>query len=100
MKLHIRSFKYDELPENYLKVIEKYAKNGNIELVRDDEVETDIAIIEVDSLEILPKFENDIREARGIIQSWDFEDIHGLIFNTLDEKEKVYQVDIYDSYIE
>ena len=66
MKLHIRSFKYDELPENYLKVIEKYAKNGNIELVRDDEVETDIAIIEVDSLEILPKFENDIREARGI----------------------------------
>ena len=100
MKLHIRSFKYDELPENYLKVIEKYAKNGNIELVRDDEVETDIAIIEVDSLEILPKFENDIREARGIVQSWDFEDIHGLIFNTLDEKEKVYQVDIYDSYIE
>ena len=100
MKLHIRSFKYDELPENYLKVIEKYAKNGNIELVRDDEVETDIAIIEVDSLEILPKFENDIREARGIVQSCDFEDIHGLIFNTLDEKEKVYQVDIYDSYIE
>ena len=100
MKLHIRSFEYDELPENYLKVIEKYAKNGNIELVKDDEVETDIAIIEVDSLEILPKFENDIREARGIVQSWDFEDIHGLIFNTLDEKEKVYQVDIYDSYIE
>ena len=100
MKLHIRSLKYDELPENYLEVIEKYAKNGNIKLVKDDEFETDIAIIEVDSLEILPKLEKDIKEARGTVQSWDFEDIHGLIFNTLDEKEKVYQVDIYDSYIE
>lgn len=100
MKLHIRSLKYDELPENYLEVIEKYAKNGNIKLVKDDEFETDIAIIEVDSLEILPKFENDIREIRDNTRSFDFGDIHGLIFNTLDEKEKIYQVDIYDGYIE
>ena len=95
MKLHIRSLKYDELPENYLEVIEKYAKNGNIKLVKDDEFETDIAIIEV-----VPKFENDIREIRDNTRSFDFGDIHGLIFNTLDEKEKIYQVDIYDGYIE
>ncbi len=99
MKLHIRSFDdYGDLPQNYLEVIKKYAKNGNVELITDDE--NKIAIIEVDSLDILPKFENDIREARGVAKSFDFADIHGLIFNTLDEKEKVYQVDIYDSYIE
>ena len=100
MKLHIRSCRYDKLPKNYLEVIRKNAKDGNVELIKDDEFEFDIAIIEVDSLEILPKFEKDIRETRGIVKSLDFEDIHGLIFNTLDEKEKVYQIDIYDSYIE
>ena len=100
MKFHIRSFDYClELPEKYINVIKKYAKDRKVELVKDDN-DDEIAIIEVDSLEILPKLEKDIREARGIVQSWDFEDIHGLIFNTLDEKEKVYQVDIYDSYIE
>ena len=55
MKLYISSFEHSlELPENYLKVIRKYAKNGNVELVKDDGNE--IAIIEVNSLEILPKF--------------------------------------------
>lgn len=99
MKLHIRSFDdYGDLPQNYLEVIKKYAKNGNVELIIDDGDQ--IAIIEVDSLDILPKFENDIRKARGTVRSIDFADIHGLIFNTLNEKEKVYQVDIYDSYIE
>ena len=67
-------------------------------LIKDDYYE--IAIIEIDSLEILPQFEKDIRETRGIIRSLDFVDIHGLIFNTLDEKEKIYQIDIYDSYNE
>ena len=99
MKLHIRSFDdYGDLPQNYLEVIKKYAKNGNVELITDDGDQ--IAIIEIDSLDILPKFEKDIRKARGIVRSIDFADIHGLIFNTLNEKEKVYQVDIYDSYIE
>ena len=99
MKLHIRSFdNYGDLPQNYLKVIKKYAKDGNVKLSKEDYNE--IAIIEVDSLDILPKFENDIRKARGTVRSLDFADIHGLIFNTLNEKEKVYQVDIYDSYIE
>lgn len=99
MKLYINSFEHSlELPENYLKVIRKYAKNGNVELVKDDGSE--IAIIEVNSLEILPKFEKDIREARGIVKSFDFSDIHGLIFNTINEKEKIYQIDIYDSYNE
>lgn len=99
MKLHIRSFDdYGDLPQNYLKVIKKYAKDGKVALVKEDGDE--IAIIEVDSLDILPKFEKDIRENRGIVKSFDFTDIHGLIFNTLDEKEKIYQIDIYDSYIE
>lgn len=99
MKLYISSFEHSlELPENYLKVIRKYAKNGNVELVKDDGNE--IAIIEVNSLEILPKFEKDIREARGIVKSFYFSDIHGLIFNTINEKEKIYQIDIYDSYNE
>jgi len=99
MKFHISSFDHSlKLPDNYLKVIKKYAKNGNVNLVKNNDYE--IAIIEVDSLEILPKFEKDIREARGIVNSFDFADIHGLIFNTLDEKEKIYQIDIYDSYNE
>ncbi|MBS5857900.1 MAG: hypothetical protein KIC60_05380 [Clostridium sp.] len=99
MKFYIRSFENSlKLPENYLKVIKKYAKNGNVNLIKDDYYE--IAIIEIDSLEILPQFEKDIRETRGIIRSLDFVDIHGLIFNTLDEKEKIYQIDIYDSYNE
>lgn len=99
MKLYISSFDYClELPEKYLKVIKKYAKNGNVKLVKEDIYE--IAIIEVDSLEILPRLEKDIREARGIVHSLDFPDIHGLIFSTIDEKEKIYQIDIYDSYNE
>lgn len=99
MKFHISSFDYClKLPDNYLKVIKKYAKNGNVNLVKNNDYE--IAVIEVDSLEILPKFEKDIREVRGISNNFDFGDIHGLIFNTLDEKEKIYQIDIYDSYNE
>ena len=99
MKLYINSFDYCiELPENYLKVIKKYAKNGNVELIKEDIFKT--AIIEIDSLEILPKFEKDLRKARGIVKSLDFADIHGLIFNTIDEKEKIYQITIYDSYNE
>lgn len=99
MKLCISSFDYSlELPEKYLNVIRKYAKNGNVELVKNEGYET--AIIEIDSLEILPKFERDIREARGIVNSLDFADIHGLIFNTIDEEQKIYQIDIYDSYNE
>lgn len=99
MKLYINSFDYCfQLPEKYLKVIKKYDKNGNVKLIKDDDYET--AIIEVDSLEILPKLEKDIRKARGIVKSFDFSDIHGLIFNTIDEKEKIYQIDIYDSYNE
>ena len=99
MKLCINSFDYClGLPENYLKVIRKYAKNGNVNIVKDDGYET--AIIEIDSLDILPKFEKDLRKARGIVKSFDFADIHGLIFNTIDEKEKIYQIDIYDSYNE
>ena len=99
MKLYISSFDYGlKLPEKYLKVIKKYAKDGNVKLITYDGDET--AIIEVDSLEILPKFEKDIREARGIVHSLDFPDIHGLIFNTIDEKEKIYQINIYDSYNE
>ena len=66
--------------------------------IKDDGYET--AIIEIDSLDILPKFEKDLRKARGIVKSFDFADIHGLIFNTIDEKEKIYQIDIYDSYNE
>ena len=100
MKLHIMSCDYGlKLPEKYINVIKKYAKDGKVELVKDDNHD-EIAIIEADSLEILPKLEKDIREARGIVRRLDFKDIHGLIFNTLDEKEKVYQIDIYDSYIE
>lgn len=99
MKLYISSFDYCfGLPEKYLKVIKKYAKNDNVKLVKEDGYE--IAIIEIDSLEILPRLEKDIREARGIVHSLDFPDIHGLIFNTIDEKEKIYQIDIYDSYNE
>ncbi len=69
-----------------------------MELVKNDGYET--AVIEIESLEILPEIEKDIRKARGIVKSFDFEDIHGLIFNTIDEKKKIYQVDIYDSYNE
>lgn len=99
MKLYISSFEHClELPEKYLKVIRKYAKNGNVKLIKDDGNE--IAIIEVNSLEILPKFEKDIRDARGIVNSFDFSDIHGLIFNTINEEEQIYQIDIYDSYNE
>lgn len=99
MKLYISSFEHClKLSEEYLKVIKKYAKDGDVKLIKDDENE--IAIIEFDSLEILPKFEKDIRKARGIVNSFDFADIHGLIFNTIDEKEKIYQIDIYDSYNE
>ena len=48
MKLHINSFDYSlKLPKNYLKVISKYAKNGDIKLVKNDGYET--AIIEIDS---------------------------------------------------
>lgn len=99
MKLYISSFDYSlKLPEKYLKVIKKYAKDGNVKLIKNNGNE--IAIIEFDSLEILPKFEKDIREARGIVNSLDFPDIHGLVFNTIDEKERIYQIDIYDSYNE
>ena len=71
MKLCINSFDYClGLPENYLKVIRKYAKNGNVNMVKDDGYET--AIIEIDSLDILPKFEKDLRKARGIVKSFDF----------------------------
>lgn len=99
MKLYISSFEHGfKLPEKYLKAIKKHAKDGNIKLIKEDWNE--IAIIEVDSLEILPKLEKDIRTARGIVHSFDFSDIHGLIFNTINEKEEIYQIDIYDSYNE
>lgn len=99
MKLCISSFDYRlELPHHYLKVIKKYSKNSNIKLVQNDGYET--AVIEIDSLEILPKFEKDLRKARGIVKSFDFADIHGLIFNTIDEEQKIYQIEIYDSYNE
>ena len=48
----------------------------------------------------LPKLEKDIRKARGIVKSLDFSDIHGLIFNTINEKEEIYKINIYDSYNE
>lgn len=99
MKLYISSFEHIlKLPEIYLKVIKKYSKAGNVKLIQDDWKE--IAIIETDSLEILPKLEKDIRKARGIVKSLDFSDIHGLIFNTINEKEEIYEINIYDSYNE
>lgn len=99
MKLYISSFEHIiKLPEIYLKVIKKYSKDGNVKLIKDDWKE--IAIIETDSLEILPKLEKDIRKARGIVTSLDFSDIHGLIFNTINEKEEIYEINIYDSYNE
>lgn len=99
MKLYISSFEHSlELPEEYLKAIKKHAKDGNIKLIKENWNE--IAIIEVDSLEILPKLEKDIRTARGIVNSFDFSDIHGLIFNTINEKKEIYQINIYDSYNE
>lgn len=99
MKLYIISSDYSlKLPENYMKVIKKYSKDGNVQLVKDEHYE--IAIIEVDSLSMLPNFEKDISVARGIVNSFDFANIHGLIFNTIDEKEKIYQIEIYDYYIE
>lgn len=99
MKLYISSFEHIlKLPEIYLKVIKKYSKDGNVKLIQDDLKE--IAIIETDSLEILPKLEKDIRKARGIVKSLDFSDIHGLIFNTINEKEEIYEINIYDSYNE
>ena len=99
MKLYINSFDYSlGLPENYLKVIKKYSKDGNVELLKTDWNE--FAIIEIESLAILPKFEKDIRETRGIVNSFDFSDIRGLIFNTIDEKQKIYKITIYDNYNE
>lgn len=99
MQLHVRSFEYSlELPKSYIEAIKKVSNDGNIEIIKDDGYE--IAIIEVDSLEILPKLEKNIREIKNIRRSFDFWDIHGLIINTIDEKEKVYQVDIYDGYNE
>lgn len=99
MKLYISSFEHIiKLPEIYLKVIKKYSKDGNVKLIKDDLKE--IAIIETDSLEILPKLEKDIRKARDIVKSLDFSDIHGLIFNTINEKEEIYEINIYDSYNE
>ena len=99
MKLYINSFEHIiKLPEIYLKVIKKYSKDGNVKLIKDDLKE--IAIIETDSLEILPKLEKDIRKARSIVKSLDFSDIHGLIFNTINEKEEIYEINIYDSYNE
>ena len=99
MKLHINSFDYSlKLPKNYLKVISKYAKNGDIKLVKNDVYET--AIIEIDSLEMLPQFEKDLNDARGTVNSFDFAQIRGLIFSTIDEKEKIYEIDIYDFYNE
>lgn len=99
MKLYISSFEHIlKLPEIYLKVIKKYSKDGDVKLIQDDWKE--IAIIETDSLEILPKLEKDIRKARGIVKSLDFSDIPGLIFNTINEKEEIYEINIYDSYNE
>lgn len=99
MKLYISSSDYClKIPEKYLKVIKKYAKDSNVKLIKNNDYE--LAIIEVASLDILPKLEKDIREARGIVKSFDFSDIHGLIFNTINEKEQIYQLEIYDSYIE
>lgn len=99
MKLYISSFEHIiKLPEIYLKVIKKYSKDGNVKLIKDDWKE--IAIIETDSLEILPKLEKDMRKAREIVKSLDFSDIHGLIFNTINEKEEIYEINIYDSYNE
>lgn len=99
MKLYISSFEHIiKLPEIYLKVIKKYSKDGNVKLIKDDWKE--IAIIETDSLETLPKLEKDIRKARGIVKSLDFSDIHGFIFNTINEKEEIYEINIYDSYNE
>ena len=99
MKLHIRSFEYSiELPKSYIEAIKKVSNDGNLEIIKDDGDE--IAIIEVDSLEVLPKLEKSIREIDNVHRSMDFWDIHGLILNTLDEKQKVYQIDIYDGYNE
>lgn len=37
MKFYIRSFEYSlKFPENYLKVIKKYAKNESVNLIKDD----------------------------------------------------------------
>ena len=58
------------------------------------------AIIEIDSLEILSYFEKDLNDARGTVNSFDFAQIRGLIFSTIDEKEKIYEIDIYDFYNE
>lgn len=79
-----------ELFNKYIKILHKYSINNIVTLTK-DEYECDHAIIEVNSLEVLPKIEKNLSKVCD-------NHIEGLIFSTI--SENYYSIEIYDGYRE
>lgn len=79
-----------EIFNKYIQVLHKYSINDKVVLTK-DEWGNNHAIIEVKSLDFLPKLECDLR-------AFNSEYINGLIFSTINKNH--YSIEVYDGYRE
>lgn len=75
--------------KKYYEVIKKYSINNKFSVEIDKEYEYPYILIEVETLDFLPKLEDELSI---------YGDVQGLIFSTLEDN--LYRILIYDSWIE
>ena len=91
MKIKLYSSTDEELLDNFAKIAKKYASNNSITVTKHPLFGDDYYInFEVDSLEFLPKLEQDLFNIYGTE--------YLLIFCTIDEN--TYGINIYNGYLD
>lgn len=91
MKIKLYSSTDEGLLENFAKIAKKYASNNSITITKHPKFGDDYYInFEVDSLEFLPKLEQDLCNIDGTE--------YLLIFCTIEEN--TYGINIYNGYLD
>lgn len=91
MKIKLYSSTDEELLDKFAEIAKRYANNSSIEITKHPKFGDDYYIkFEVDSLEFLPKLEQDLYNIDGTQ--------YLLIFSTY--AENIYEINIYNGYLD
>ena len=91
MKIKLYSSTDEDLLDRFAEIVKKYANNNSISITKHPMFGDDYYInFEVDSLEFLPKLEQDLFNIDGTEYS--------LIFCTIEEN--TYEINIYNGYLD
>lgn len=92
MKIKLYSSSDNELLDKFAEIVRKYAKNNIVNITKHYKFKEDNYYInfEVDSLDFLPKLENDVTELNGTE--------YMLIFSTF--YDGTYGINIYNGYLD